>query len=327
MKWLADNLGTMVGAAVLSVLTWILLYSEKTNTISATAIFSPTVKTSEVGSLRYQLPTGEVRPGDRFTVQVTGPRSQLEALARNLTCTPVVEDLSFPNQKTGEISIGLGRREFGLPESVSVQAPPLRILFARLETGYYPLKADASDIADAPAAGFRVERIRVEPPAVRARVPADQVGRIPSLPIRPVHVGGRTETFSVRGTVNTDLLPGVRVLEEFTVEIVISPVPFEREIHGVPLHLSVADPGSREVQLVSPRLIRVLLRGPEEIVRQIAVDQLHAFVRVPATLPVSKHALPVQCDLLVEDWRTQVKVVPMPEEKPENRQATVQVVK
>ncbi len=322
MKWLGDNLASISAAALLAVLTWTLLYSEKTNTIATTAVFQPVVRTTEVGAFRYYLPSGEIRPGDKFPLSVTGPRDQLEAMTRNLACAPVLEDSAFPADKLGEKTLALALRDFNLPNTVGLPPLSLRVAYSRLETLYLPVRASMADLADSPRPGFRVERIRVEPSSVRVRVPQHLRESLKELPIRPIHIGSHIETFPVRGVLDAEAAPDVRLLEDFSIEVFIAPIPFEHDVADVPLRVSAAGPGPR---IEGATTVKVRLSGPEDLVRRITAAHLHAYVIVPEGLAAGRHELPVQCDLLVEEWRPRVRVVALPEEKPERRVAAVLV--
>ena len=163
----------------------------------------------------------------------------------------------------------------------------------------------------------------------------DDQGPHPRQPRRDVklpiaHPGDEPhKSFPVRGLINGHRRRDIRPLQEFTIEVIITAVPFTREISNIVLHLSSPPMPGRDIALDNPRVIKVLLEGPQELVQSVQADQLHAYVRIDLKPDIEPgpYLQPVRCDLVGDDLRAAIKVTPMPDDKPENREAKVIVTR
>jgi len=312
VKWLANNYSTMTMAFFLSLVTVVVLTKrpDAETQVTIYAQFTPVVR-ADVTSLEYFAEGQEVT--DRLLVTVSGDRPQIEVI--QLTCRPILDEGKFPADTANrEIPLELTYRDFGITDEMArrirINPVTLRIRYARFEVRSLPVKIP--DLVGRPKDNFRVEQVRPVPPEIKVRIPADKAESLKSISIRPIRIGGRAASFVAPGDIDTDqlLLREVKAQETFTVEVDIVPVQFQLEMTEVPVCLSSAPQKGLGAELVEPKSVRVILEGPEEIVKSVHPEQLHVFVKLdwPPGSRTGDFSLPIKCDVADDALRRVVRV-------------------
>lgn len=312
MKWLANNYSTMTMAFFLSLVTVVVLTKrpDAETRVTIYAQFTPVVR-ADVTSLEYSADDQEVT--DRILVTVAGDRPQIEVI--QLTCRPILDEGKFPADTANrQISLDLTYRDFGITEEMArrirITPPTLRIRYSRFEIKSLPVRAP--DLVGRLKDNFRVDQVRAVPPEIKVRLPADKAESIREVWIRPIRIGGRAAGFVAPGDLDTDqpLFHEVKALEAFTVEVDIVPVQFQLEMPDVPVCLSSAPQKGLAADLVEPKSVRVILEGPEEIVKSVHAEQLHVFVKLdwPPGSRTGDFSLPIKCDVADDALRRVVRV-------------------
>ncbi|HTF55923.1 MAG TPA: hypothetical protein VK661_01525 [Planctomycetota bacterium] len=312
MKWLSNNYGTMAMAFFLSLVTVVVLTKrpDAETQVTIYAQFTPVVR-ADVTSLRYVADNQEVT--DRILVTISGDRPQIEVI--QLTCRPILDEGKFPSDPSKrQIILQLTSHDFGITaemaKRITVQNVTLRIQYSRFEVKSLPIRVLLTDLVDRPKAGFKVEGVRAVPPEIKVRLPADNA--IKALPIRPIRISGRSASFVAPGDLDNENpdLREVKAQESFTVEVDVVPVQFQLELPDVPVFLSSPPLTGHAVDLLEPKSVRVILEGPEEIVKSVHPEQLHVFVKLdwPPGARTGDYSLPIRCDVADDALRRVVRV-------------------
>jgi hypothetical protein len=302
----------MAMAFFLSLVTVVVLTKrpDAETQVTIYAQFTPVVR-ADVTSLRYVADNQEVT--DRILVTISGDRPQIEVI--QLTCRPILDEGKFPaDPAKRQITLQLTSHDFGITaemaKRITVQPVTLRIHYSRFEVKSLPVRVLSTDLVDRPKAGFKVEGVRAVPPEIKVRLPADNA--IKALPIRPIRISGRSASFVAPGDLDTENsdLREVKAQEAFTVEVDIVPVQFLLELGDVPVCLSKPTLAGIAAELLEPKAVRVILDGPEEVVKSVHPEQLHVFVKLdwPPGAKPGDFSFPIRCDVADEALRRVVRV-------------------
>lgn len=313
MKWLKSNYTTLLGAILLSLLTVGMLKDpgEVAPPLQVRLKFNPRVL-ADVGSLQYRV-DGKIQT-DTIPVWVTGDPAQIQAINLTLTCRPSLDESKFdPDPAKYETSIVVTADDIDLSSDLAkrihVQPVTVAITYARLVLVNLPVKATAADVHDSRGARFRIDAVTVEPPEIKAKIPANQVNAIKELPIKPIRIGVRTSTFRVQGEINTDIVD-VKSPEPFFVTVELSPIQFNMTMENVPLFLSCPPMPGMRAELLDKPAIRVVLDGRQDIVEKLKPEQVHVYVKLdwtPASRP-GDFSLSIRYELPDEALRKSVRV-------------------
>jgi hypothetical protein len=290
VKWLKTNWTTIAMAVTLSLLTVALLTNpgEDNPPLDLTARFLPEVR-AQVGSLEYWV--GNKRWTDRIPVTVSGDRAQI--LVIDLVCKPILDEAKFPaDPAVRETTVELTAKDFDLTDDIArrIRILPviLKIMFAPMMTKMLPVDATPADIQDSQGARFRIDAVRAIPPEIKVRLPVDKAATLKSIPIRPIRMAGRRDSFTTEGRINTDIpdLKDAKALDLFLVAVDLSPIQFQKEMPGVPLFLSCPPIPGQRAELIDRLVFKVILDGPQDVVEKMKPEQVHVYVKLdwpPAT--------------------------------------------
>ncbi len=142
-----------------------------------------------------------------------------------------------------------------------------------------------------PAAGYVAGKATVNPATVDIAGPVSAVQPIKEVATEPVSIAGARET--VRESVAISMPdPALRMESGIAVLVTvpIAPLPVERLLSQVPVHLR--NPGKGLTAQAVPAAIAVTVRGPSELVAALRPDSISAFVDL-ATLGPGRYNLSV----------------------------------
>ena len=321
MKWLKTNYTTIGGAIILSLLTVGMLgdrREEPAPPLTVPCKFLPRVL-ADVGSLQYRV-DGKLQT-DSILDEVSGDKAQVQTIQHSLICRPTLDESKFaPDPLKYETSVVVTAEDFDLPPTlakrISIRPVTIVITYARLVPVTLPVKATVADVQDARNPRFRVDAVTVEPPEIKAKIPANQVNLIKELPIKPIRIGARSSTFRVQGEINTEIVD-VKSPEPFFVTVELSPIQFNMVMEKVPLYLSCPPMPGLRAELLDRPTIKVVLDGRQDIVEKLKPDQVHVYVKLD-WLPTSRpgdFSLSIRCELPDEALRKSVRVSLAPGEQ------------
>lgn len=314
MTWLKANGTTLVMAVVLSLLTVGMLTdkAEETPPVTLNASFIPLIK-AEVGSLQYRV-DGKLYT-DTIPVQVSGDRAQIQVL--RLSCTPILDESRFDADTTvRQTRITVTKEDFNLPPDVAsriqIRSVTIDVTYSRLIRRTLPIQVSPSDV-EGRNPKFRIDAVTAEPSELTVKMPADKLNVIRELPIKPIRTGGRTPPrFTVQGELNTDLedMKEVKAQQLFSVTVELSTIQHRAQREGIQVHLSTSPIEGLSAKIVDPRMVKVILEGPQDLVESVRSDQIHVFVRLDWTAdhPAGEITLPLQCDMSNESLRKSIRV-------------------
>lgn len=315
MKWLGTNWTTLAMAVILSLVTvGLLTKPSEVDTRILTVPFKPQVLAqAQFGSLQYWVDNKEVT--DFVPVTVTAVRSDL--IGMTLICQPILDVSRFPTDVTlRETTIEITPKDFNLTpdmtRDIRITNFKMKIAFAPMTTMELPLQASPLDVLDSQGSRYRVESVRAIPPLIKVRLPIDKAASLTSLPIRPIRIAGRTETFTTPGFINTDIpdLRDVRKQEDFNIKVELSLIQHKDEVDGISLHLSRPEIPGHKAELIDKMTFKVVLSGPEDMVRMLKEnpDLINVYVKLDRTLwKEGMYQVPVKCDV-AEEFRKDVKI-------------------
>lgn len=312
MKWLKSNYTTLAMAVILSLLTVGMLMEpgEEVPPVTVTAKFDPRLL-ADVGSLQYRV-DGKLLEGT-IPILVSGDPAQVQAVHNTLTCRPTLDESKFdPDLAKYETSIVVTAEDFALPPTlekrINIRPVTVAITYARLVPVTLPVKATAADVQDASNPRFRVVSVTVEPPEIKAKIPANQVNLIKELPIKPIRIGLRTSTFRIQGEINPEVVEAKS--EPFFVTVELSPIESNRTMDKVPLFLSYTPLPGLHAELIDRFEYKVVLDGPQNLLERLKPDQVHVYVKLDWTADTEArdYQVAVRCDLADEALRKAIRV-------------------
>lgn len=205
------NLGTKVLALAIAMLVWFVFSAQQRERISERTYRIPlSVANVPAGTLiASPLPaTIEVRLRGPFTALRQLDPGKLEAV------------IDLTGASRGERIYRLDPEDINVPQQVEVIAiAPSEIRVALDATAEKTLPI-AARLSGAPAPGFEVGQVLVDPPVARLLGPDSALSKMTSIQTDPVSIADRAADFSVPATVIADA-PGVRVREGQVVTVTV----------------------------------------------------------------------------------------------------------
>jgi YbbR domain-containing protein len=267
----ASSVGLAVLSLALSALFWAYTVSELKS-----------VKDVSVPLQYANVPTDLIVVGDdarrTVTVEFKGPPDMLKRVREE----DVDARIDVDKLKPGPQVVELGQENVRLPSSVEfVRTFPKLVHFAldRRLRDSLPMQPNFTGHA---ASGLQVVSWTIEPPTVQVEGPESVIRKLRHLPTQPVPLDGRSSSFEtpvVPTFSEPDLtvtMPGTAtlrvVLGEKRAQRTLGPVPI-KVLHA---HLPVT---------LQPDAIRVMVEGPEPLVRRMSPEDLQAEVDVRSLKP------------------------------------------
>jgi len=233
--------------------------------------------------VNYTWPEGLVNARQEpktLVVTVSGPQGVVHTIKRDGLSIDV--DLSEAEQGTVPVDFtGLGLS--GLPtgvEVVQVSPPAIDIELDRALTRSVEVRPT---IIGTPRDGWTIGDVDVEPSTARITGPQGRVKDIVQIPTDVIDVSGARATMQANvGLTVPDRVVGLDPEAPTTVHVTvhIDPVIVERTFESVPV--SVQSP---DAWTVSPSTARLVIRGPQNEVAAIRLDQIAVMLTPPKKLP------------------------------------------
>jgi YbbR domain-containing protein len=194
---------------------------------------------------------------------------------------------------------------------VSEVYPPA--LEVRLEPRVTSAVTVTAVITGKPAPGFEVTERRVEPPRVRIEGPESAIRETTAARTREVSIEGRKATLQQEVWVDV-VNPAVAILGEPRVRVTIGirEAVAEKTFAGIP----VVPLGSPFESRITPKQVRVTVRGPEALVAQLTREDVVVYVDLKGLTPQAlDYQLPVRCVFTRDVLREKVEVAVVSDEK------------
>jgi YbbR domain-containing protein len=229
-------------------------------------------------------------PPATVDVRVRGAAGLLSQLAQG----DVVAAVDLAQAKAGRRFFPLTRSQVRAPFGVEVVEVTPGTVSLRFEPSLSREVPVEPVVEGEPAPGYVAGRISVDPAKVMVSGPASAMQRLNAATTEAVSVSGARRP--VRETVAIGLAdPSLRLAKpaSATVSVQIDPMPVERRVTGVPVHIQNAGKGL-SAQVI-PAAIAVGTRGPKDAVDALRPESIGAFVDI-AGLGPGRHTLPVRID-------------------------------
>lgn len=242
------------------------------------------------------------------SVTVSGPKSKVvlvDAAWGRVDISGATADVKsevqlFPVTSEGREVPGLSL----LPRSVKVVVPVRALPPAKMVVVRAAIRGSVP-------AGYKVDRVTVEPNRVKIRAPAEALAEINTISTVPVSIEGmRTSGTKEVGLV---LPPGVvwSSVHSAKVSIDISEDISTRTFQNVPVAIHNVSVGLR--WKISPAALDVVATGRRELLERLEPWQVEAFVDA-LNLTGGSHSLPVQVRLKGAYEQGEIELVPEPRE-------------
>lgn len=244
-------------------------------------------------------------PPSAVDVRVRGASSVLS----HLDAGDVVAVLDIEQARSGSDTFHLAPSQVRAPVGVEVvQVVPTSIAmkFEPAGTKVVPITVITEG---APAEGYEVGQILVDPLQVEISGPESSLRSVRQAATEPLSIAGAAGPLKETLTISV-ADPRVRLItaQSAKVAVDIKPAPVERTLASVPIGLRNAAPGVRA--RVVPVVAQVVVRGPRDLVAALQPATLGLFVDLAGLAP-GRHTLPVRAEPLrdLEIVRTQPATV------------------
>lgn len=216
------------------------------------------------------------------------------ALLSRLEPGEIVAVLDLSNARPGSRLFHLRTEDVRVPFGVAVEhisPPTISLDLEKSATRTVPVKPA---VDGHPSPGYIIGQITAEPATIDVIGPESRVRQLVEATTEPVVIDGRSGR--VRDVVTIGLVDSaVRLIrpQSATVVVDVVPAPVERGVGSVPVRWKNLGAGLRA--RIRPRLVRVILRGPQRALEVVAPGTIEAFVDL-AGLGSGRYNLRVQVD-------------------------------
>ena len=212
---------------------------------------------------------------DPEVITVVGTAAQVERLdsarvtvfLNNISQTFVATPVPIFYDRQGRVASTSGLKSVS-HEDVNVTIPVT-------ESADFAEKFIEVDWSGAPADGYRLLSINVNPPSVLVRGLPTSLNQLTQIRTEPIDITGLTETFTQ--TVTLDLPTGVTLDEVQIVEVTIEIEPIlTTGVYNRPAEVQGLDKGLTAV--IDPEEVRVVVFGPLPVLDSLAEDEVRVTV-------------------------------------------------
>lgn len=277
----SENISAKLFSLVFAVVLWIVVIGEKHGQVQLNVPLE-LVNIPEKAVVVSDIPS-------TISVLVQGPRT----LLRTLSARDIRRTVDLRGVGVGWTTIRI------LPESIPVPRglEVLRVTPATLDLKLDPLKevnvAVAAQISGEVARGYRIEGISVDPAKVILRGGESELVGLTAVRTRPVSVANATTDVEERVGLEIEGLHLVSVSPaKVTVRVKVVPLQMERTVENVRVKVS---PQEMKAE-VQPSVVKVMVKGPLDIVENLKEGEIQAMVNVQGLTP-GKHTLGVSVNI------------------------------
>jgi YbbR domain-containing protein len=250
----------------------------------------------------FRVPVEVVLPSDRLLrhpapptigVELRGP----ETILRGVDSTDLALRVDLRDTGPGARTVQpAGSDVKGLPRGIDiVQFDPAQLTFDVVARSRRSLPV-APSFVDDPPAGYALYGAQVVPETVEVEGPESEVASQSRLRTDPIHLEGRTRSFTAEVGVVSDN-PAVRVVDPRPLEVraFVDAAPVEVTIEDVPVVLAGQVPAASPV----PSSVRVTLSGPPAVLAGIVPSRIRAVADVSGLTPRAEpYHLPLRTEIL-----------------------------
>ena len=249
------------------------------------------------------IPQGVVLVSDipsSISVQVQGPGT----LIRTLTGLGIRKSIDLEGMGIGRTTISIPPDDLPVPHGIEVIRVTPSTLDLKLETSLKTTLPVNPQISGDPPRGYRIDQIIADPPEVVLKGGEGELSGLSEVKTHPVNVSQATTDVEERVGLELEGLHLARVSPATVwVRLKISPILAERALEGVPVRVS----SSEMETIIQPDKIKVVLRGPVEIIEEIKTMDIKVTAKLDELEP-GDHRIPP--DIAVPDGIEVVDVEP-----------------
>lgn len=274
---LLNNLMAKVFSLVFAVVLWAVVIGEKHGQLQLTVPLE-LINIPEKAVVVNDVPSN-------LSVLVQGPRT----LLRTLSGRDIRRTVDLRGVGVGWTTIRILPDSLPVPRGVEV----IRVTPATLDLKLEPLREVVLPVVPQltgdVARGYRIEGVSVEPPKATLRGGESELVGLSGVRTRPVSVAQASADVEERVGLELEGLHLVGISPaKVLVKVRVVPLQMERTLDRVPVRLAQPEAKAQ----VEPQWVRVVLRGPLELVEELKESELQATVSVQGLSP-GKHTLAV----------------------------------
>jgi len=272
-----ENLMAKIFSLVFAIVLWAVVIGEKHGQMQLTVPLE-LINIPEKAVVISEVPSS-------LSVLVQGPRT----LLRTLSARDIRRTVDLKGVGVGWTTVRILPDSIPVPRGVEV----IRVTPATLDLKLEPLREVAlsvvAQLTGEVARGYRVESVSTDPPKVVLRGGESEVLGLSEVRTRPVSLSQATSDLEEKVGLELEGLHLVSVSPaKVSVKVKVVPLQMERAIEGVVIRAS-----QQELPLtVEPKEVRVLVKGPLNMIETLKETDLQATVAVQG-LSAGKHTLAV----------------------------------
>jgi len=202
-----------------------------------------------------QIPAMEAR--------IVGPSGLLKAIKD----TKLSHRISLGSVEPGKLHLKISPDMIKAPQGTSVLEIHPDSLFVRIDNRIEKLVPVVPDLQNEPVPGYEISAVTASPSTIRLSGPASLLEEITAVRTTPVDLAGLTEKTQKRVALNLNHSPHVQPIGESLIEIAID---IKEKIIQVALTAHVKGIGTSHSYMIRPDHIELVLRGPENTLKNIA---------------------------------------------------------
>lgn len=219
--------------------------------------------------------------GDVPTMEarIKGP----SGLLKSLQDAKLSHRISLASAEPGELHIRISPETVKAPQGTSVQGVDPAFFFVRIDNRIEKLVPVVPDLQNEPVAGYEVSAVTASPSTIRLSGPASMLEAITAVRTTPVDLAGMTEKTQKRVALNLNHSPHVQPVDESLIEITID---IKEKIVQASVTAPVKGRGTSYGYAISPDHIELVLRGPENTLKEIALgNSIPIYVNLQGVKP------------------------------------------
>lgn len=274
---LTKNLGTKIMALFLSILVWVYINRESSETDTLNVPLR-IITDAQVLSRAEIMETGE--PINEVKVKVKYPKGHRESVISGVVCSLKVK--SSTDLQVSETSFPrFSENDFNFSPTVRIEnitPPNIRLILFKEANKFMRLKTDDC-LGGAPVKGYRVAGIKAIPSEILVKGPKHILDKYDKAPVARVDVTGRNSSFSQLGRIETTLEnEKISTEDSFIVEVTINEEVIEQVLQ-IPINVLLPPNFPYRLEL-KPNEIGVKVKGPASGIKALKERHINLFVNI-----------------------------------------------
>jgi YbbR domain-containing protein len=249
------------------------------------------------------------------TLRVWGARDKI----RNLSPQKIKASIDLSNSKKGESIFYLTTDIFDLPQGVSIAKITPADIKVKLEETLIREVPIKPEYTGEPPYGYKIKKIRIRPTKAKIAGPVSVAKTIHKIHTNPIDISEMTEDSVKRVSLQLPKQP-LRIIQAtpFYAYISIEEIFGTKDFKGIPININ----NSGDHVVVNPTAIKVVLKGPLAILRDLKREDLVVKLDLMKKQPGTYHLPPsveLPDRLILEKLEPRLITVKISQKQPVNK--------